>query len=200
MVYTGTLMTENAFYPLFLVFASLLVLRSSGRRLRASSRCSRCAGSRSLTRAQAIALVPAILDRAAAARPARAALRAVARARSTGSSAARRARARSRRRAGPLAAGRCSAPTARRRTRTTRSRASCAGSLYHLAELDLYLGVLPFAALLALWLRRARRRPRVRGGVAAGLRLADRRGRRVRVDPVSADRGAQHVLRRAVRF
>ena len=75
--------------------------------------------------------------------------------------------------------------------------------LYHVAELDLYLGILPFAALLALWL--APRRPTpgragVRRRVARDQRLAARRGRGVRVGELrQPDRGAEHLLPGAAR-
>ena len=73
--------------------------------------------------------------------------------------------------------------------------------LYHVAELDLSLGVLPFAALLLLALglrtRLADRDAdlRRRGGLA--LLLARPRGGDLRVRAVVPDRGAEHVLRRA---
>jgi hypothetical protein len=41
--------------------------------------------------------------------------------------------------------------------------------LWHVAELDLYLGVIPFAALLALWFRPRAGTPAVRAFVAATL-------------------------------
>ena len=67
MLYTGMLMTENAFYPVFV----WLALRCSCWHARAAdrsppgARCSRCACSRIETRAQAVALVAAVADRAA---------------------------------------------------------------------------------------------------------------------------------------
>src|SRR5581483_6307536 len=43
--------------------------------------------------------------------------------------------------------------------------------LYHVAELDLYLGVVPFAALLALWLAPRRTHPRTRAFGVASLAI-----------------------------
>src|SRR5262249_42733605 len=43
--------------------------------------------------------------------------------------------------------------------------------LYHVAELDLYLGVLPFAALLAVWLAPRAASPAARAFAAASLAL-----------------------------
>ena len=43
--------------------------------------------------------------------------------------------------------------------------------LYHVAELDLYLGIFPFAALLALWLAPRRPSPGARAFAAASLAI-----------------------------
>ena len=66
MVYTGTLMTENAFYPAFLLVA--LGARAdarASRRCGASSSCSAACGVVALVRVQALALLLARADRAA---------------------------------------------------------------------------------------------------------------------------------------
>ena len=188
MVYTGTLMTENAFYPLFLV-ASLgarldaraadvvggrsscsLLLRArvrdarAGGGARAGDRCSRRCCSRS-TRALARASLTARC------------------------SIARRRRCRARRRSAELVRGRsplaCSAPTAPRRARTTPSR-RCSRWL-----------ALPRRRARSLCRRRSRSprcsllaassgaSPAPRAFAAATLpltRAARRRGRGVRVD------------------
>ena len=78
-----------------------------------------------------------------------------------------------RRRRSPAGARRSAARRLPRRrpTATTASATSRASSLCHAAELDLYLGVLPFAALSRSWFVAARRSPRPRA------RLAPRRCR-----------------------
>src|SRR5439155_4830197 len=43
--------------------------------------------------------------------------------------------------------------------------------LYHVAELDLYLGIVPFAALLAIWLAPRYASPRVRAFAVASFSL-----------------------------
>ena len=165
LVYTGTLMTENAFYPLFLARALRSCCDLERPTRGASARRARARRVFAfLTRAQAIALVPAIararrcsrwLERRGAARPARRTL-AVRRSSAAGVVlvvVAEVARGRS-----PLAV--LGAYESARRAATTRRRRSPAGSLYHLAELDLYVGVVPFAALIALLGDGAPRSPR----------------------------------------
>ena len=62
MLYTGTLMTENAFYPLFLLAALVLVLTLERPTRAAPGRCcSRVCGLAFATRAQAVALFAAAL-------------------------------------------------------------------------------------------------------------------------------------------
>ena len=155
MVYTGTLMTENVFYPLFLTCALLLVLvleRPAPLRVAALLGLSFVAF---LTRAQAVALVPAILTAPLMLpRPrwrefrllygivlglgAVVLLYEVVRGRS------------------PLDA----LGAYRSATNSSYSLATVfRWFVYHVGELDLYVGVAPFAALLFLGLTRERRTP-----------------------------------------
>ncbi|HVC85843.1 MAG TPA: glycosyltransferase family 39 protein [Gaiellaceae bacterium] len=163
MVYTGTLMTENAFYPLFLTCALVLVLvleRPTVLRVAALLALSLLAF---LTRAQAVALVPAIL---------------------TAPLLLPRARWREFRLlygvllgAGLVVLGyevaRGNSPLAalgayRAATGSSYSAATVLRWLvYHLGELDLYVGVAPFAALGFLAFTKERSRP----FVAAALPL-----------------------------
>ena len=208
MLYTGVLMTENAFYPIFLVTALVLVADARAAdagppdrpacALRARVRDPR-PGGRAVRRRR---------DRAASARPRRAArpprhdppVR-VALRRSLGAGAllalARDGRAR------PLAARPCSAPTGPRRRRATRRAGSSASSSTTPPGSTSALGVLPFAALLAMWLAPRRPTPAARAFTVASLAIsvvARGRGRGVRVGELRRpDRGAQHVLPRAVR-
>ena len=139
-LYTGTLMTENAFYPLFLLRRARARARARATDTEAPARAARgCASLAFLTRSQAVALVPAVADRAAPARVARArrALRAL------------RVRRSTRPLAGvvlgvlavELARGRSPLDAARRLQR--HGPASTTGSagrqwlLYHVAELEL---------------------------------------------------------------
>ena len=74
--------------------------------------------------------------------------------------------------------------------------------VYHVAELDLSLGVFPFAALVLLALVLRRPRPedahlRRRGGLAVVLARARGRGVRLGQHRAPARRGAEHVLRLA---
>jgi hypothetical protein len=155
MVYTGTLMTENLFYPLFLLCALALVAvleRPTALRLALLLALTLLAF---LTRAQAVAIVPAIV---------------------TAPLFLGRARLREFRLLyGAVAAGavlvlawevvRGRSPLAvlGAYRATTGSHYSAASILrwfvYHLGELDLYVGVAPFAALLYLLTTRERRSP-----------------------------------------
>ena len=206
MIYIGTLMTENAFYP------RLHVARVRARaRARAadaasgSSSCSALCALAFLTRAQAVALVAAVLDGAAPARLDRARAPAPARASGSRSTAIVGAGAllvgRRRGRARPLAVGRSSAATAsRRRARSYTLWPSLRWIVYHVAALDLSLFVLPFAALIVL-VANARHLDRpLRVFCAAAV--AARRLAHVEVAVfastlVAADRGAESLLRRA---
>jgi hypothetical protein len=155
MVYTGMLMTENLFYPLFLCCALALVAvleRPTVRRLAVLLVLTFVAF---LTRTQAVALVPAIL---------------------TAPLLLGRARLREFKLLyGAIAAGgllvlvwevvRGRSPLAVLGAyRVTTSSHYSAGSIlrwlvYHVGELDLYVGVAPFAALLFLLSTRERRSP-----------------------------------------
>jgi hypothetical protein len=155
MVYTGMLMTENLFYPVFLCCALALVAvleRPTWQRLAVLLMLSFVAF---LTRAQAVALVPAILT--APLLLGRARLRefkllygAVA----VGAALVF---------AWEVVRGRSPLAVLGAYQVTTNSHYS-AGSIlrwfvYHLGELDLYVGVAPFAALLFLLTTRERRSP-----------------------------------------
>ncbi len=155
LVYTGTLMTENVFYPLFMTCALLLVLvleRPTRLRVLALLALSLVAF---LARAQAVALVPAIL---------------------TAPLLLPRARWREFRLLYGLILGAGALvlvyEVARGRSpldalgayRSATNSSYSAGSVfrwfvYHVGELDLYVGVVPFAALLYLAFARERRTP-----------------------------------------
>jgi hypothetical protein len=155
LVYTGTLMTENVFYPLFLTCALVLVLvleRPTRLRVLALLGLSLVAF---LTRAQAVALVPAIL---------------------TAPLLLPRPRWREFRLLYGLILGAGALvlvyEVARGRSpldalgayRSATNSSYSAGSVfrwfvYHVGELDLYVGVVPFAALLYLAFTRERRTP-----------------------------------------
>ena len=161
LVYTGTLMTENVFYPLFLTCALLLVLvleRPARLRVVALLALSLVAF---LTRAQAVALVPAIL---------------------TAPLLLPRTRWREFRLLYGLILGAGALvlvyEVARGRSpldalgayRSATSSSYSVGTVfrwfvYHVGELDLYVGVVPFAALLYLAFTRERRTPFVAAAV-----------------------------------
>ena len=175
MLYTDELMTENAFYPLFLVAAWLLVLMleepTTARQILLLAVCA--IGFE--TRAQAVALFAA-----AATAPVILAF------------VERRGIRRTARRYswlyGLLAGGAVLALLVT--TALGRSPLSLLGAyraatsssytlsgiahffLWHVAELDLYLGILPFAALLALWLAPRRPNAGARAFAAGSLALA----------------------------
>lgn len=147
MVYTGVLMTENAFYPLFLCAALALVLwlerPTPVRTLLLLGLC----GVAFLTRAQAIALVPAVLT-APLLLAGRAAWR---RYRLlyvlVGAGALLVVVVQAARGASPLGVlGAYQVASERHFEVSDVSR----WFLYHVAELDLSLGILPFAALIVL--------------------------------------------------
>ena len=203
LVYTGTLMTENAFYPLFLLARS----RSS----RYLERPSLVPHSRLLGACRARLRDPDAGDRAAAGDPRRAAPALGARPARPARPASAPVAVRDRRRRGrcscsssrACAATRrspCSASTSRPASSTTRDLDVARWFLYHLAELDLYVGVLPFAALLALagGSRACRARTARSSRPSCRVSVSPARGRRVRVAPRRrADRGAEHLLPRA---
>jgi Dolichyl-phosphate-mannose-protein mannosyltransferase len=173
MLYTGELMTENAFYPIFLLCALALVLAlERPTPLRQVVLLVLC-GLAYATRAQAAALVPAIvcapillvwIERRGlrGLRPfatlygilAAGVLLAV---------------------LGEAARGRSPLSLLGAYRAATSSSYSTGRILhflvYHLAELDLYLGVVPFAALLALWFAPRAASPAARVFAAASLPL-----------------------------
>ncbi len=155
MVYTGTLMTENAFYPLFLACALALVATLERPTLTRVAVLLVLTFVAFLTRAQAVAIVPAIL---------------------TAPLLLGRARLRDFRTLYAIVAGgallvlgwevvRGRSPLAvlgayRATTGAHYSLASILRWLvYHVGELDLYVGVAPFAAFLFLLTTRERRSP-----------------------------------------
>jgi len=174
MLYTGTLMTENAFYPLFLVVCLALVATLERptplRQLGVLVLC----GLAYATRQQAIALVPAVAvapllhglieqdvkRRARSWLPLYAILAA-------GVVVVL---------AGTVARGR-SPLSLLGAYRAATSVPYSAGSvlhylLWHVAELDLYVGVIPFAALVAIWLAPRTTSPATRAFAAATLPIA----------------------------
>jgi hypothetical protein len=168
MVYTGTLMTENAFYPLFLTCVWLLVLVLERPAPALQVAVLAAAGLAFLTRAQAVALLPAIaLAPPLFLRYRRAPWRALAAWRWL---------------YGLLAAGVVAAlvvQAVRGRPVLGAYQAATGGDysagsslrwlLYHLGELSLYVGVVPLAAF-ALLVRLAPRLPReLQAFVAAAL-------------------------------
>src|SRR5262249_19936170 len=147
MVYTATLMTENAFYPIFVTVALLLVLwLERPTMLRTALVLGACLVAY-LTRQQAIALLPALLT-APFLVAGRHALRryglvyGIAAVGALGVLVVQIARG-----ASPL--GIFGAYEVAGRTHYSIHEVA-KWFLYHLAELDLSLGVLPFAALLLL--------------------------------------------------
>ncbi len=173
LAYTGTLMSENAFYPAFLLAAWALLRALDQPTLRRQLVLLAACGVVTLVRVQGIAVVLAALTaplllRLVARRPLRPWLPFF-----TGSS-----------RAAP-----CS--WSARSSRAVRSISSLFGAyqvvgeesydvvdvlkyvFWHLAELDLYVGVIPFAAFLLLAAR-----IRVAGAAGAGVRRRHGRARR----------------------
>ena len=155
LLYSGTLMTENAFYPLFAVVVLVLVLALERPTLRRQVLLLALIGLAYLTRAQAVALVPAVLVAPLLLglfeRRVRAQLRAflptyaIVGAAAVLVLAASAARGRS-----PLSLlGAYQAATSGSYSVSE----SAHYALWHVAELDLYLGVIPFAALLVLWIQ-----------------------------------------------
>ena len=154
MLYTGTLMTENAFYPVFLTCVLALVAMlerpTPARQVLVLALCAFAYA----TRQQALALVPAIMTAPLLYAPRRlrqfTTLYGI-----VGGGAAVALLATAARGRSPLTLlGAYRAATS--------SNYSVGGvlhfTLYHLGEIDLYLGVIPFAALVALWLAPGRAR------------------------------------------
>jgi hypothetical protein len=148
MLYTGTLMTENAFYPVFLTCVLALVAMLERPTPRRQLVVLVLIGFAYATRQQAIALVPAALTAPLLLSPRRlrpfATLYGIVAGGAVVALLATAARGRS-----PLTL------LGAYRAATTSSY-SVSGILhffvYQLGEIDLYLGVIPFAALIAMWL------------------------------------------------
>jgi hypothetical protein len=174
MAYTGTVMTENVFYPLFLTTALALVLvlerPTPGRQVLLLA----LVGVAFATRVQAVAFVPAALGA-----PFLLAL--------LGRRSLRAELRRFRVLYGAAAAGAVlvvAAQAARGQSlsdllgaysivgdRSYDAETVARFFLYHLAELDLYLGVLPFAAFVLLALLGRRAHPELAPFLAAGVAL-----------------------------
>ena len=160
MVYTGTLMTENVFYPLFVGVALALVLVLERPTTANQLVLVALVAIAFLTRVQAVALVPAVLSAALLARARCLLVYALL----VGGAAAAAAveLARGRRITDLLGAYRAA----------TGSHYSLSGVVrflgYHVGELDLYLGIVPFFALLLLL---ALRPPALRPFLAASSAL-----------------------------
>lgn len=174
LLYTGELMTENVFYPVFLVVCLVLVATLERPTARRQVALLALCGFAYITRAQAIALVPAVLVapvlHGLVERDLRPRLRryvplyGIVAAAAVIALLATAARGRS-----PLSLlGAYRAAT---------GSGYSAGEvlrylLWHVAELDLYVGVIPFAALLALWLAPRAASPAARAFAAATLPVA----------------------------
>ena len=174
LAYTGTVMTENVFYPLFLTGALLLVLVLERPTPARQGGLLVLVGLLFATRVQAVAFLPAIVVA-----PVLAAL--------LGGQPLRATLGRLRLLYGLIAAGAALvlvAQLARGHSLTDLLGAYAVVSdrsydpetvarffLYHLAELDLYLGVLPFAAFVLLALLARRLEPALAPFLATGIAL-----------------------------
>jgi hypothetical protein len=172
MLYTGTLMTENAFYPLFLVAVLALVATLEQPTAWRQVLLLALIGLAYATRAQAVALVAAaatapLLLALFERRGWRAGLRPFATLYAILAGGAVVAVL------GTVVRGRSPLELLGAYRAATDSDYTVGGVLhfvlYHAAELDLYLGVLPFAALLALWLSPRDVTPAARAFAAASL-------------------------------
>jgi hypothetical protein len=175
MLYTGMLMTENAFYPLFVLAAYLLVRMLEQPTWKLQVALLAVCAIAFECRAQAVALLPAIVcapflnalfDRA----PVRAVVRRFGVLYGILAGAVVLALL------GTIVRGR-SPLTLLGAYRAAASTHYTVGGiahyfLYHVAELDLYVGVLPFAALLALWLAPRHTTPSGRAFAAASLSVS----------------------------
>jgi hypothetical protein len=175
MLYTGMLMTENAFYPLFVLAAYLLVRMLEQPTWKVQVALLVVCGIAFECRAQAVALIPAIVcapflnalfDRA----PVRPVVRRFGVLYGILAGAVLLALL------GTIARGR-SPLTLLGAYQAAASTHYTVGGIaryfvYHVAELDLYLGVLPFAALLVLWLAPRHTSPAGRAFAAASLSVS----------------------------
>ncbi|MFZ1880926.1 MAG: glycosyltransferase family 39 protein [Gaiellaceae bacterium] len=173
LLYTGMLMTENAFYPLFLLTALALMLAlERPTPLRQVLLLALCAVS-FFTRAQAIALVPAVLVAPLlhgwVERDLRSRLRRFQTLYAVVGAAILLVLAVS------VARGRSPLSFLGAYRAAVNSSYTLHGSLHyllwHVAELDLYVGIVPLAALLTLWLAPRSVSPRARAYAAASLPL-----------------------------
>ncbi len=171
LLYTGMLMTENAFYPLFLLTMLVLVMTlerpTALRQLLLLALC----GLGFATRAQAIAFVPAVLTAPVLHGLVERDLRCRLRRFTTlygivGGAAVLALLATAARGRSPLAL--LGAYRAAAHSGYTAS-GVLHYLLWHLAELDLYVGIVPLAALLVLWLAPRSASPASRAYAAATL-------------------------------
>ncbi len=203
LVYTGTVMTENVFYPVFLTVALVFVLTLERPTAARQVLLLAGIGLAFATRAQSVALVPAVLSAPlllavfrregwrTTLRPFRWLYAAVV---GGGLVVA----------AVQLARGRSLSDLFGAYSVVGDSEYDVLEVLryfvYHLAELDLYLGIVPVAATIVL-VARGRTARRAAPGAARGRAdddvLARARGVGVRVGLRAADPGAEHVRRRA---
>ena len=203
LVYTGTVMTENVFYPVFLAVALLFVLTLEKPTAARQLLLLGAVAVAFATRAQAVALVPALLTAPLVLALFRGeSIRAVAGA-SAGSTAS-------------LSVGALVGVAVQ--LARGRSLADLFGAygvvgdseydlvevlrffVYHVAELDLYLGIVPVAATIVLAARARSLDPPLQALLAVALSrqlLADPRRLGVRVGVRAADPGAEPVRRRA---
>ena len=175
MLYTGMLMTENVFYPLFLLAAFLFVRTlEAPTPLRQVVLLAVCFVGFE-TRAQAVALIPAIVAAPVVLalierRSLRTALRPFVTLYAILGGGALLAIV------GTTAAGRSPLSLLGAYRAATSSQYTVGGFLhyllYHVAEFSLYVGVIPFAALLALWLAPGRSTPAGRAFAAATLTIS----------------------------
>ena len=202
MAYVGTLMTENAFYPIFLwlAFALLLMLDrpTLGRQLAVLGLCVLAF----VTRAQTVALVAAVLTA-----PLALAWIERGRPRRLGAYKALYGIV-----AGAavlvvvveLARGRSPSHILGNYSKTSNGGYHLWPALkwlvLHVAELDLYVWVVPFAALIVLVANARhldRRAARLRRGDRVAVRVARARGRGLRLALLAPYRGAESLLSRA---
>ncbi len=175
MLYTGMLMTENAFYPLFVLAAYLLVrMLERPSALLQVALLAVCAIAFEC-RAQAVALFAAIasapfLLALVERQPFRGAIRRFAVLYGILAGGAALAVL------GTVARGRSPLTLLGAYRAAATSSYTVSGVahffLYHVAELDLYLGILPFAALVALWLAPRQSSPAGRAFAAASLSVS----------------------------
>ncbi len=171
MLYSGMLMTENAFYPLFVCFCLVLVQALEQPTFRRQILLLVLCGVAYETRAQAVALVPAIVVAPALLgvieRNVRGAVRSFATLYGIIVAGAVLALA------GTVLRGRSPLSLLGAYRAATNENYSvheiAKYLLWHVAELDLYLGVIPFAALLALWFSARSLPPAARAFAAASL-------------------------------